>query len=353
MDSPTVSVVMCVYNGERYLAEAIESILQQTMKDFEFIIVDDGSTDGTADILRRCAAADDRVRVVTRPHEGIIGAANHGCGLAKGRYIARMDADDVALPDRLAKQVAFLDAHPNVAVVGGAIQMINDRGVILETISLPQKDREIKELLPRQSAIANVTALLQREVFREVGGYRRAFAYAEDYDLWLRVADQHELANLPDLVMRCRTHPESISVRFRKQQILSTLGAQVSAQVRKESGRDPLDGVDLVTPEVLYGLGVDEWKLSEVLADHYIRTANRMARAGRPDEALAVFRWALKDTRSRRSRRKVRAGIYWEYANIAAQQRRFAVALGAVARACALDPTSSKRLLRRLRRRAA
>lgn len=228
--------------------------------------------------------------------------------------------------------------------------MINDRGAVLETITLPQRDQEIKELLPRQSAIANVTALLRREAFHAVGGYRKAFAYAEDYDLWLRFADHLELANLPDVVMRCRTHPESISVRFRKQQVLSTLGARLSAKARRGEGRDPFDTVDLVTPEVLYGLGVDEWGLSEVLAEQYIRTANRMARAGRPDEALAVFRWGLQDTRSRQSRRAVRANLCWEYANIAAQQRKLGMALGLAARACVLDPASSRRLLRRLRR---
>ncbi len=352
MDPPIVSVVMCVYNGERYLTAAVDSILGQTMRDFEFVIVDDGSTDGTGAILRRYAETDDRVRVATRPHRGLIESLNDGCGLARGRYIARMDADDIALPDRLAKQVAFLDEHSEVSVVGGTIQMINDEGTALETIRLPEADREIKERLPHENAVAHVTALVRKDVLRAVGGYRRAFAHAEDYDLWLRVADHYRLANLPDVLVRCRTHPGSVSVRFRRQQVFSKLGAQLSAQRRRETGHDPLDGVDLVTPEVLRGLGVDDHTLSEQVVEHYIRTANHLARAGNMDEALAYLKGSLGETRTEKpesAERRDVARLYWEYANLSSQQGKFADAIRSVLRACILDPRSSKRLLRRFR----
>ncbi len=349
MVSPTVSVVMCVYNGERYLDEAIDSILRQSMEDFEFVIVDDGSTDGTGEILRRYAAAEDRVRVVTRPHEGIIGAANHGCGLARGRYIARMDADDVAVPDRLEKEVAFLEAHPNVAVVGGAIQMINDSGVTLETITLPQGDQEIKDLLLRENAMAHVAAVFRRDVLNAVGGYRGAFAQAEDYDLWLRVADCHELANLPDVVMHCRTRPDSVSVRFRRQQVLSKVGAQLSAHERRTTGRDPLAAAGLVTSEGLKALGIERGKVSGMLLEHYARTANHLVRAGHAAEALSFLNRALAEARAEGLGNEFEAGLLWERADVALRSRRYAASLRSFLLACLLDPPSSRRVFRRIR----
>ncbi len=351
MVAPTVSVLMGVYNGEAFLAEAIESILHQTMKDFEFVIVDDGSTDGTGEILRRYAAADARVRVVTRGHEGLIASLNFGRGIAQGKYIARMDADDVAFPDRLAKQIAFLDAHPNVAVVGGAIQMINDRGVVLETIALPQSDDAIKELLLRENAMAHVTAVIRRDVLNAVGGYRRAFAQAEDYDLWLRVADQHELANLPDVLMHCRTRPDSVSVRFRKQQVLSKLGAQLSAQARRATGRDPMAGADLVTSEGIRALGIDEGRVSEMLLEHYARTANHLARAGHSAEALAFLGRALEEGRAEGADNSFTAGLLLERAEMASRDRKYGALLRSVLVACLLAPVASKRVFRRVWRR--
>ena len=131
MSSPSVSVCMPVYNTERYVAEAVESILAQTLGDFEFVIIDDGSTDGSRAILEPYAKQDDRIRLISRPNTGIIGARNEALGLAKGELIAVMDSDDVALPERFEVQVAYLREHPEVVCLGSKVQCIDEAGRFL------------------------------------------------------------------------------------------------------------------------------------------------------------------------------------------------------------------------------
>ena len=124
-DAPTVSVVMTVYNTERYVGEAVGSVLGQTFGDFEFVIVDDGSTDRSTTILKDFAARDPRIRLVSRPNTGIVAAANEGIGLARGRYLARMDSDDVCLPRRFETQVNYLEQHPECVLVGSRVTVVD------------------------------------------------------------------------------------------------------------------------------------------------------------------------------------------------------------------------------------
>src|SRR5262249_39912793 len=137
MSSPAVSVVMSVFNGERYLDEAIGSILSQTFRDFEFIVIDDGSTDSTPQIFAGYPKTDPRTVVHRQAHQGIIAALNAGCSLARGGYIARMDADDVALPERLQRQVEYLESCPKVGVVGSSINIIDADGKLVSITTFP------------------------------------------------------------------------------------------------------------------------------------------------------------------------------------------------------------------------
>src|ERR1700680_111125 len=125
MNMRNVSVVMSVFNGERFVSEAIESILHQTFHDFEFIIINDGSTDGTADILSRYQNSDPRVAVHDQQKKGLVQSLNTGCGLARGRYIARMDADDIAFPERLERQINYLEQNPDIALIGSSVNVID------------------------------------------------------------------------------------------------------------------------------------------------------------------------------------------------------------------------------------
>ncbi|MCS6814231.1 MAG: glycosyltransferase [Cyanobacteria bacterium] len=210
--SPTISVIMPVYNADRYVAQAVESILTQTFADFEFLIVDDGSTDRSLKILRHYAAQDDRIHLTSRPNTGYVIALNEMLRLAKGEFIARMDADDVALPDRFQRQVAFLRQHPEVVCVGGSHDIIDAQGRLLTTLKLPESNEEIQRLaLAGHGSICHPCAMIRRSTIIAIGGYNEAMMPAEDLDLWLRLGELGQLANLPEPVLRYRLHMKSVS----------------------------------------------------------------------------------------------------------------------------------------------
>jgi len=258
MNEPLVSVVMVVCNVDRFLDEAIESILQQTFTEFEFIIVDYGSTDSTKDIVERYAGKDARVRMKAIPHCGLGEARNAACSLARGRYIGMMDADDVSLPDRLRLEVDFMEKYPKVGLLGSAAQWINAAGCPLYVGRFPTSDAELRKAQAIQCSFWQPTVLVRREAFLRAGGYRDAFAPAEDYDLWLRITEHYECANLQEVLLNYRMHPHQVSLRKRKQQTLGILAAQRSAAMRQAGETDFFDSVHVVTPEALTKLGVTE-----------------------------------------------------------------------------------------------
>ncbi len=206
---PRVSVVLPVRNGGAYLAPAIDSILTQTFTDFELIVVDDGSTDGTAAML--ASISDPRLIVVAGPAAGIVAALNTGLARARADLIARMDADDIALPGRFAAQVAYLDANPAVAALGSAVILIDADGRDLEPVGYPQSPEAIRALEPHVHFMAHPTVMMRAAAVRAVGGYRAQFVAAEDADLWLRLGDTHDLANLAEPLLRYRTHAGQFS----------------------------------------------------------------------------------------------------------------------------------------------
>ena len=209
---PQVSVVMPAFNAARYVPEAIESVLSQTLTDFEFIIVNDGSTDRTAAILSEYCKRDQRIKVLSRPNRGIAASRNDGLEAARAELIASMDSDDVALPNRLEIQVAFLKKHPRVVCVGGAGELIDEKGRYLTTMRLPTSHDEItKAALAGHTPIWGPAATFRRERAKKVGGFSREVESAEDLDLWLKLGEIGLLANLPEAVVRYRLHPESVS----------------------------------------------------------------------------------------------------------------------------------------------
>jgi glycosyltransferase involved in cell wall biosynthesis len=212
MTTPRVSVLMPVYNAERYLAQAVESILGQTFTDFEFLIIDDGSADGSRAILERFAAQDDRIRMVSRPNTGYGEALNEMIAMARGEFLARMDADDVARPDRFELQVAFLDAHPEVVCLGGWVQLIDAAGHRLGLFQTPVEDAEMQEMaLEGTMPVGHPTLMCRRSHVEAIGGYRVEYLPAEDVDLILRIGERGRLAALPRVVLDYRIHDESVS----------------------------------------------------------------------------------------------------------------------------------------------
>jgi glycosyltransferase involved in cell wall biosynthesis len=217
---PRVSVLMPVHNAQRYLEEALDSVLAQSFGDFELLVVDDGSTDGSLAVLGRYAARDHRVRVTSRARTGYLVALNQMLGEARGELAARMDADDVALPGRFARQVAFLDDHPDVVCVGGAAVLIDSGGRTLDELKRPLDDASIQEAaLSGDTPIIHPSAMMRLADVRSVGGYREPTYLAEDLDLWLRLGERGRLANLPEVVVKYRIHDGSVSAVHRRLQL--------------------------------------------------------------------------------------------------------------------------------------
>jgi glycosyltransferase involved in cell wall biosynthesis len=353
MATPMISVVMSVFNGERFLRDAVESILQQTLREFEFIIIDDGSSDHSASILDSYQSDDARVKVYHHEHSGLIASLNEGCRLAQSKYIARMDADDIASNDRLKRQLDFMDAHPEIAVVGGAVEWIDATGSSLGTHRYPAEDRQIKATLLEGSALWHPTVMLRREAFVLVGGYRSIVVDAEDYDLWLRIADRFQLANLEDVILKYRLHPSQVSMRKTAQQTLGLLAAQVAALSRRNGLPDPLNSVEKITSEALAAMGVTKARQQNRLASYRRDWVRKMYMAG---EYPAALKAALETLQSNLQYvdRKVIADLYLIVAKLYWRQMRFAKSFFAIGHAIITWPPVVTPLLeavfRRLRR---
>lgn len=208
----TVSVIMSHCNGEAFLTKAVESVLAQTFTDFEFIIIDDGSTDGSPAILKRLAERDARIKLTLRGNRGLTKTLNDGLKLAKGKYLARMDSDDVCMPDRFAKQVAYLDAHPDVVALGGAYEMIDDAGRVFHRMEYADDDAALQESsLSGRPALCHPLVMMRGNAVDKVGGYDEAFPVAQDNDLWLRLGEVGKLGCLPDVILQYRQHGKSVS----------------------------------------------------------------------------------------------------------------------------------------------
>jgi glycosyltransferase involved in cell wall biosynthesis len=213
MNAPKISVITPVLNGERFLFSAIESILNQTFGDFEVLIIDDGSTDGTPEVIEQLKKSDPRIRSYRTEGLGVAPASNLGIRKAKGEFIAKVDADDLTLPDRFEKQIRFFSNNPDCVVVGGQCELIDDVGRPLGPMPLPTDHDAIDALLlgGRGSAILQPCAMFRTDAIRQVGMYDESLYLAEDHDLFLKLGEVGKLANLPDVLVYFRKHPTSIT----------------------------------------------------------------------------------------------------------------------------------------------
>ena len=251
---PKISVLMPVYNGERYLDEALDSVLAQDFADFEVVVVDDGSTDGTAKLLRAAVRRDARVRTFSIPNAGIVAALNHGLCECRGEYIARMDADDVCLPDRFGKQAAYLDEHPSCVLVGGFAQGIDAEGNELGRVSAgPHATTDLTVFPPRVALSIHPLVMLRRAAILTLDGYRGDFAHAEDYDLFLRLQRLGSIDNPDWIVLKYRRHEAAVSQSHLEVQeraaALCEMDAIRLANVRQDDPEtvDPADETTLLS----------------------------------------------------------------------------------------------------------
>jgi glycosyltransferase involved in cell wall biosynthesis len=215
---------MSVHNAGTFLREAVESVLAQRPSaaepfTFEFIVVDDGSTDGSPGVLREYADRDHRVRLTVRGNKGLTVTLNEALEKARGEFIARMDCDDVCLPDRFARQLRFLRQNPDVVCVGGHFELIDGKGRLLTRLRPPSDDATIQKLLlAGHTAICHPAAMMRRDPVVRVGGYDPYFKTTQDLDLWLRLGEVGKLGNVPEVVLKFRQHGGSISETRREEQ---------------------------------------------------------------------------------------------------------------------------------------
>ena len=233
---------MPVRNGGRYLELAVASIIAQTMREWELIAIDDGSTDATMSILQRFAAADGRITVLSGEGTGIVAALNQGIAASRSELIARMDADDIAMPERLARQIELMAARPDLLASGSTAIRIDTFGKVTGLFSVPTDAFAISHEMMRRSPFIHPTMIIRRGALMAAGGYRPGCAYAEDYDLWLRMEEAGLLANLAEPTLWFRVHKEQTSQTKRLAQRAAAALARQAA-IRRRSGMS--EGVDM------------------------------------------------------------------------------------------------------------
>jgi glycosyltransferase involved in cell wall biosynthesis len=353
---PIVSVVMAVRDGAAFVSEAVESVLGQTFDDFELIVVDDGSTDRTPEILAALASRDGRIRLLRQEGGGVSRARNLGCAEARGRFLAILDADDVAMPRRLELQVPALESQPDLAVVGGAVAFVDERGVEFGAATYPSAPADVAAVLGSgRVPVMQSAATIRAEAFRRTSGYRPVMTVAQDYDLWLRIVEHGRIANLPETVVRYRFHPGQASTRDLERTAIAVRVALAASRRREAGGGDPLDAAESLDRDLAQSLGIGSEEIAEQQIDYGLWLARTLTRGGYGAAVAPLWRACLARAGDSRDPRRRRIAILRARADSSGAGRGEAVrALALRAAAGALEPRRSAALLRsRLFRRGA
>ena len=235
---PLVSVLLASRNGARYLEASLASLAAQSYPAIEIVAVDDGSTDRSSEILASFARAHPATRLLRTEGIGLAGALALAAGHARGAYLARQDDDDRSRPERLARQVAYLESHPSIAVLGTAATTIDERGDAAEAYTVPTDSEEIRRTLRRATPFVHGSVMMRRAAYDRSGGYRAAFRASQDFDLWLRFGSDAGFANLPEALYEWRRHPGGVFARARSDQLFYSAVARAFADERGRGGRD-------------------------------------------------------------------------------------------------------------------
>ncbi len=233
---PKVSIVLPVYNAAEFLVAAIDSIRQQNFEDYECIAIDDGSTDESGKLLDEVSNQDSRWKIIHQQNSGLVSALNAGISHARGEYIARMDADDISLPERLKQQFQFLENHPDVGLLGCSYGVIDKPGHVVGSEPVLLYDRELRLSLLHTHTFAHGSVMIRTSVLRQVSQppYQATVGYVEDIDLWTRIARVSKLASVPNILYLWRKNPESIShTKYKTQR------SQAQAVYRQYKGTIP------------------------------------------------------------------------------------------------------------------
>lgn len=241
MSIPAVSVLLPVHNGLPYLRDAVQSVLDQSYNYFEFLIIDDGSTDGSGELLDHFARNDKRIRLIRRENKGLVASLNEGLRLARAPLVARMDADDICLPQRLALQVEAFNANMKLSVLGAAVYVFQQSKASIALVPCVVGAQNVAKSMEKFCALAHPSVMYRRDAVLGFGGYREVCRHAEDYDLWLRMLDKGcMIDNMATPLLKYRLHVNSASVAHRTEQTLAVALALTARKVRIAEGVDPL-----------------------------------------------------------------------------------------------------------------
>lgn len=294
--APRVSALIAAFNAEDFVQEAAESVLAQTMTDLELIVLDDGSTDNTLEILERVAATDPRMRVMSRENKGLSQSRCDLIDAALAPYFAIMDADDICMPNRFELQLARLEADPELVAVSGQCLFIDPEGWPIRTNDLPIDHNTIDTRhmeMPPICSMAQPAVMVRRTAMEQIGGYHHDYPYAEDVDMYLRLAEIGKLANLEDVVLKYRLHPKSVGHAFRKVQLESAIRAGHHARARRglPPYDDPIDTAAFVVEEAGGG-SLQRWGWW-ALAGGHPASSRRFARKALMQNPLKKENWRL------------------------------------------------------------
>jgi glycosyltransferase involved in cell wall biosynthesis len=263
---------MPVKNARRFLHDSIAGVLTQTYTAFELLLIDDSSDDGSLAICQGYAQSDRRIVVLQNQKSGVANALNYGLAQAKGRYMARIDADDVCVPNRFERQIAVLETNPEVAVVGTSAWIFDDQGVEIGSLKPPVSAADIRSQLLSNNCVIHPSVMARLGVVRELGGYRPVFEGCEDYDLWLRIITVADILNLSDMLLYYRMHDGQVSWQRIEQRIFSELAATRFAIGRHLEQRVELDKLKAIDRDTLLAIGFKPAEIENALQIRTIGT---------------------------------------------------------------------------------
>lgn len=342
--TPAISVILPVYNGEAYIREAIESILKQTFSNFELIIINDGSSDNSGKILHDLAASDSRIVLIERQNTGLVTTLNEGIEKARGEFIARMDADDVAMPERFALQHARMVAEPELGVLGSFIKIIDKFGCFIRLGDYPVTPIETARFLEHGCPVAHPTVMMRREAVLKAGGYRKAFSHCEDYDLWLRISELgYRIANLPEALLNYRMHGANVSAVHREAQEIGSVVARLAHRVRKAGLPDPTEGIDKIHAGIIPT--IPEYLRQDLEAALFVQHYSHLSLADGTELDHAWMQYCQLDSRIQRD--MLMCDFLMRLLNGSVRNRVYILALRVFAEALYYHPHTTFRLLSR------
>lgn len=243
---PEVSVVMPIFNQESFLKEAVKSILDQTFKNFEFLVLNDGSTDNSLKIIK--SFKDKRIKIFqNKKRQGLARGLNFLIKKAKGEYIARMDGDDISLPGRLRDQVGFLEKNPQIVLVGSWAKIINEKGEVIGEFKYPTRYAAIRKIILSNNPFIHPSVMFRKKIFKKLGGYDEKLFYSQDYDLFLRLVIKYPCANIPKCLLKVRWVPD-----FEKQRKQHKIALKTRLKAVKEYGYHKAEIMKLIKPFLFY-----------------------------------------------------------------------------------------------------